>query len=214
MCFDEYVGSEDRIWQRKKQKLKVKPRLHRTEHKKIWVVSSFQQVFNPLNEDVLCKKRHPAVQSPNSQAYLWFRHSQSTSQKADDVSLHLCVSARKGEDDWSSYSLGGHHVSFHQLDAQRGLSSLFPPWRSLSLEQHGRHVQIPKHSSIKTFWLLTRPQKMVDMCCLWGARRRFSPVTLSLCLKWEITLRNWLADALRDSLSCVHPKETNLTIDC
>ena len=83
---------------------------------------------------------------------------------------------------------------------------LFPPWHSPSLEQHGRHVQIPKHSSIRTFWLLTRPQKMVDMCCLQGARQDFSHVTLSLSLKWEITLRNRLADALWDSLLCVHTK--------
>lgn len=49
---------------------------------------------------------------------------------------------------------------------------------------------------------------MVDMCRLWGARQGFSHVTLSLSLKWEITLRNWLTDALWGSLSCVHTKET------
>lgn len=90
--------------------------------------------------------------------------------------------------------------------SKRSLFSLPPPRHSPSLEQDRRHVQIPEHSSIKTFWLLTRPQKMVDMCLLQGARQGFSHVTLSLSLKWNITHRNcagWCSVRLTDFM-CVY----------
>lgn len=122
-----------------------------------------------------------------------------------DVGLHLCVSAGKDKKTEAAILSADAMSPFSALTLKE-VSLLFPPWHSPTLEQHGRHVQIPKHSSIRTFWLLTRPQKMVDMCCLQGARQGFSRVTLSLSLKWEITLRNRLADALWDSLSCAHTK--------
>lgn len=68
--------------------------------------------------------------------------------------------------------------SVHHLDIQRCLSSLFPRV-TLCLTQDQLHLPIPPHSSIKTFWLLTRPRKISDGRCLWEARRRFLRVILS-----------------------------------
>lgn len=86
-------------------------------------------------------------------------------READDVSLHLCVSV--GEDKRAAAAILSADATspFSGMTLKEGSPLSFPPDtpRLLNNMDNG---QIPKHSSIKTFWLLTRPPKMVDMCRL------------------------------------------------
>lgn len=73
--------------------------------------------------------------------------------------------------------------------------SVFPRRRAPpSCREHGRLSVIPKHGSIKAFWLLTRPGYMVDewRAALREARQGFCLVTLFSASRWEITQTGWL----------------------
>lgn len=190
---------EERIWNLKKKTV-VEP----SECKQLNCILIAVGVM-PVKWRCAVQNRRPAVQSPNTQAYLELTENIS-GREADDLSLDLCVLAGKDKKTEEAISLADAVSPFIGLTLKEVSSLSSPPRHSPSLEQDRRHVQIPEHSSIKTFWLLTRPQKMLDMCRLQGARQGFSHVTLSLSLKWNITHRNcagWCSVRLTDFM-CVY----------
>lgn len=145
-----HPGSTKQLW-----KLRLHPYCSRCS---IWLNEDVQYRINTLQFNHLTPRHISCLDG-------YQEHFRERSWWCEFASFETCVSAKKDERTEPAILSADAMSPFSGMTLKE-VCPLFPPWHSPSLEQDRRHVQIPKHSSIKTFWLLTRPQKMVDMCRL------------------------------------------------
>lgn len=93
---------EERIWNLKKKKKKNCSRAKRVQKTELHSVAVGVM---PVKWRCAVQNRHPAVQSPNTQAYLELTENIS-GREADDLSLDLCVLAGKDKKTEEAILLG------------------------------------------------------------------------------------------------------------
>lgn len=133
-----------------------------------------------------------AAKSPNTRADIWLLPLAETSVRQLPMRVCICV--------WREARRRGQGAAIFPTDAsspsQRLDTSLCFPTSTAppSCREHGRLSVIPKHGTIKAFWLLTRPGNMVDewRAALREPRQGFCLVTLFSSSRWGIAQTGWL----------------------
>lgn len=87
--------------------------------REIEIASQSQQVFNLVKWRCVVQNRHPAVQSPNTQAYLYLRCSQRTSL-GEKLTMWVCICVCRQE----------RIRGLKQLFSRRTSCLLSAPWHS------------------------------------------------------------------------------------